>query len=210
LPVIAADRQVVRPLAPARYHVQLTVSGETHDLLRRAQDLLRHEIPNGDPALVVGRALELLVRHLEQRKFAAKGSPAQMPEKTARAARSEGAGDPTDTESTECRPRAHRVRPPGRRSRYIPAAVRRAVWARDEGRCAFVGGGERCHEGGFLEFHHRIPYADGGQATVENIELRCRRHNQFEAELIFAAEPMTRSKRPGAASCPRGQLGAAP
>ena len=39
----------VTPLAPDRYKVQFTVSCETHDKLRRAQDLMRHLIPNGDP-----------------------------------------------------------------------------------------------------------------------------------------------------------------
>ena len=36
-----------------------------------------------------------------------------------------------------------------------------------------------------LEFHHVTPYADGGLATIENIELRCRAHNQYEASLLF-------------------------
>jgi hypothetical protein len=35
--------------------------------------------------------------------------------------------------------------------------------------------------------HHILPYAKGGLATVENISLRCRRHNQYEAELVFGA-----------------------
>ena len=46
---------VVTPLAPERYRVQFTVSRETHDKLRRAQDLLRHSIPNGDPAAILDR-----------------------------------------------------------------------------------------------------------------------------------------------------------
>ena len=37
-------------------------------------------------------------------------------------------------------------------SRHIPAAVRRAVWRRDAGRCAFVGGHGRC-----AERHPRVP-----------------------------------------------------
>jgi hypothetical protein len=40
---------VVQPLAPERFKVQFTVSPSTHDKLRRAQDLLRHVVPNGDP-----------------------------------------------------------------------------------------------------------------------------------------------------------------
>jgi hypothetical protein len=70
-------------------------------------------------------------------------------------------------------------------TRYIPAAVKREVWRRDDGRCAFSSGRQRCTETAFLEFHHVVPYADGGPATVGNIELRCRAHNQYEATLMF-------------------------
>ena len=81
------------------------------------------------------------------------------------------------------RPRASK--PSAQCSRYIPAAVRRAVWRRDSGRCAFVGGHGHCAETAFLEFHHVEPYAAGGEATVQNIELRCRAHNAYEARLFF-------------------------
>ena len=73
-----------------------------------------------------------------------------------------------------------------RRSRHIPAPVKRAVWLRDGSRCAFVAAsGRRCTERVFLEFHHREPYAIGGEATVANVSLRCRAHNVYEAELAF-------------------------
>jgi hypothetical protein len=36
-----------------------------------------------------------------------------------------------------------------------------------------------------LEFHHVVPYAAGGQTTSENVELRCRAHNAYEAEQYF-------------------------
>ena len=76
-------------------------------------------------------------------------------------------------------------RPSTERSRHIPAAVRRAVWRRDSGRCAFEGASGRCRETSFLEFHHVEPYAVGGAATAENIALRCRAHNVYEARLFF-------------------------
>jgi hypothetical protein len=81
------------------------------------------------------------------------------------------------------RPRA--TRPPALGSRHVPAAVRRAVWRRDGGRCAFVGEAGRCTERGGLEFHHIVPYAAGGEATIETIALRCRAHNRHEAVLDF-------------------------
>ncbi|HEX2340645.1 MAG TPA: HNH endonuclease [Vicinamibacterales bacterium] len=67
----------------------------------------------------------------------------------------------------------------------MPAAVKREVWTRDSGRCAFIGARGRCHETGFLELHHVVPYARGGPAVADNIELRCAAHNAHEAELCF-------------------------
>jgi 5-methylcytosine-specific restriction endonuclease McrA len=76
-------------------------------------------------------------------------------------------------------------RPTAPDSRHIPAAVKRAVWVRDGGRCAFKGTRGRCTETGRLEFHHIVPYARGGPADVDNIQLRCAAHNAYEAELDF-------------------------
>ena len=148
----------VKPLAPASYKVQFTASQETYDRLRLAQDLLRHTIQSGDVAEVIGRALTVLVEQLQRGKCAAVD-----------------------------RPRPHRPNPTRSRNRHIPAAVKREVWRRDGGRCAFVGAAGRCTERGRLEYHHRIPFADGGPATVENLELRCRAHNAYEAEQWFGA-----------------------
>jgi hypothetical protein len=123
--------------------------------LRLAQDLLRHAIPNGDLAQIFDRALTALLEDLAKKKIAA-----------------------TD------RPRPSKPTSPG--SRHIPAAVKRAVWIRDGGRCAFVApSGRRCSERSFLEFHHVVPYAAGGEATTENIQVRCRVHNAYEADLFF-------------------------
>jgi hypothetical protein len=146
---------VVVPLSPRRFQVQFTATQETHDLLRRAQDLLRHQIPNGDAGEVIARALKVLVRELEKEKIAA-------------------ADRPRDGRGTDPR------------SRHVPAQVKRQVWKRDGGQCAFIAhNGRRCIERGFLEFHHVEPYADGGKATVDNLELRCRAHNGFDADLHF-------------------------
>jgi hypothetical protein len=66
--------------------------------------------------------------------------------------------------------------------------VRRTVWERDRGQCTFVGDtGHRCGARTRLEFDHAEPVARGGRATVETIRLRCRAHNQYEAERVFGA-----------------------
>ncbi len=81
------------------------------------------------------------------------------------------------------------------RARTIPAVVRRAVWARDGGQCTFTSAvGRRCSSRRLLEFDHVVPFARGGEASVQGLRLRCRAHNQFEAERAFGAEFM-RGKR---------------
>jgi 5-methylcytosine-specific restriction endonuclease McrA len=169
----------VMPLASDRYVIRFTASAAIRAKLQSAQDLLRHAIPTGDVAEIVDRALTALLDDLARKKTAATEHPR----------------DPV-----------RRKREAGR-SRHIPAAVKRAAWLRDGGRCAFVSRkGHRCTERAFVEYHHVDPYAAGGQATVENIELRCRSHNGYEAELFFGSEVVQRARtRSGTSSPVRGE-----
>jgi hypothetical protein len=66
-----SHRAVILPLAPEYYRLQVTLRAETHARLRQAQELMRHQIPNGDPAEILDRALKDLVEKLSRRKFAA-------------------------------------------------------------------------------------------------------------------------------------------
>jgi hypothetical protein len=146
---------LVLPLATDRFRITFTADAATCETLEMARDLLRHAIPNGDAAQVFARALEALVEDLVREKFAASDRP--------RVSR----GQPDD-------------------SRNIPAEVQRKVYLRDRGRCAYVApDGHRCGERAFVEFHHIDPYANRGLPTVENISLRCRAHNQYEAVDVF-------------------------
>jgi 5-methylcytosine-specific restriction endonuclease McrA len=70
--------------------------------------------------------------------------------------------------------------------RHVPRAVKRAVWRRDRGQCSFVShSGRRCAERAGLEFDHIDPVGRGGSATVDNIRLLCRAHNQHAAERAY-------------------------
>ena len=65
--------------------------------------------------------------------------------------------------------------------------MKREVLRRDGGRCTLLGEQGRCPERGFLEFHHVVPFAEGGEATVENTRLMCRTHNDLQARRCFDA-----------------------
>jgi 5-methylcytosine-specific restriction endonuclease McrA len=80
-------------------------------------------------------------------------------------------------------------------ARYVPSEIRRTVWLRDGGQCTFVSDhGKRCAARSCLEFDHIEAVARGGQTTASGMRLRCRAHNQYEAERTFGVEFM-RNKR---------------
>jgi hypothetical protein len=167
-----SHRPAVAPLSSDQYKVTFTASAETWRKLRQARELMRHQVPDGDLAEIFDRALGLLLEQLARRKFAAvNGARSAGETRASRGALSER-GAASDA--------------PPAASRHIPAEVRRAVWSRDGGSCAFVAGdGRRCGQRGFVEFHHVRPFAVGGPPTAANIALRCRSHNGHEAELYF-------------------------
>ena len=163
--VSCENRSRVKPLSAGSYGVQLMMSQRAHDMLRHVSALLSHEVPSGDVAEVVERALDLAIGVLEKRKFAATSHPRG------------GTARPTAS------------------PRHIPAHVMRAVWQRDGGQCAFVSeSGQRCQATRRLEFDHVLEVARGGEATVDGIRLLCRAHNQYQAERTFGAEFMGRKR----------------
>ena len=84
------------------------------------------------------------------------------------------------------------------RSRYVPAAVRRAVRKRDAKQCRFVSEqGKRCTERRGLEFHHHDPFGRGGDHNHDNVSLMCRVHNTYLAERNYGKELMKKYRSKG-------------
>ena len=103
------------------------------------------------------------------------------------------------------KPRRTPARPSGR-LRHIPAEVKRAVWARDAGRCQWpVESGGICGSTRLLELDHVVPVARGGTSSVENLRVVCRCHNRLAATRIFGEAWMERFTADG-----RGRAAAAP
>ena len=62
-------------MAAERFLIEVTVAGSTREKLRYAQNLLGHELPSGELAQVLDRALDALIEKLERRKLAATPRP---------------------------------------------------------------------------------------------------------------------------------------
>jgi hypothetical protein len=148
----------LEPIAPGRYKVQFTASATLREKIERLQALMHSSVPDGDLAALIEVAVDEKIARLEAKRFAR----AEKPRKT--------------VATSDTRPR----------SRHVPAAVRRAVWTRDGGRCRFVDDqGRRCTARRGLEFHHRHPFGMGGDHDVEQIRLFCRTHNRYAAEVDY-------------------------
>jgi len=159
------DRAQVDPLNAEQVKVQFTMSRHVLAKMQQAQDLLGHQVPRNDIAALFEKLLDMAIPALEKKKFAATDHPRT----------------PREQKSTS--------------ARTIPAHVQREVWKRDGGRCTFKSAtGRRCACTRGLEYDHVKPVALGGEATIENVRILCRKHNQLEAERRLGASFM-RAKR---------------
>src|SRR5438105_10647990 len=81
VPTPETHRPVIAPLSAETYKVQFTASRAFRDKLRQAQDLLRHRVPDGDPAAIFEKALDLLIERVKKERFGV----GRKPRKTAAA-----------------------------------------------------------------------------------------------------------------------------
>jgi 5-methylcytosine-specific restriction endonuclease McrA len=176
-------------------------------LVEEAQALLSHSAPRATVDEIHLRAMRALVAELKRQKCAVTARPRKGARGTPRPAEPADGSGPSDDHE-----RPHEPEQPRRRGRHIPAAVRRAVFERDEGRCTYAdASGRRCHETRCIDLHHLKAFALGGEHTEANLTLRCRAHNALAAEEDFGRgfvqlargsnehEPWTRHAAPRAA-----------
>jgi hypothetical protein len=71
----------------------------------------------------------------------------------------------------------------GRKQRTVSTALKRALYARDR-RCTFPG----CGRQRYLDAHHLIHWANGGETSPENLTLLCTHHHRLLHEGGFKIE----------------------
>jgi hypothetical protein len=156
---------LVEPLALTRYQVRFTASVELREKLERLQALMRSSVPDGDLGRIIDVAMSEKLQRVEARRFGQTKAPRM------------------DLAAADTHPL----------SRHIPAEVRRLVYERDGGRCAYrERHGLRCGKRHDLEFHHKHPFARGGDHSPANLTLMCRAHNTLLAEQDYGEDVMAR------------------
>lgn len=157
--------QQLTPVSAERVRVGFDAAVAIAHLLDRVKQLLRHKYPEGRLEDLIREVLDAYLdrkdpQRLLERKQAKGEFIAEVPERPAESFPREWAA-----------------------GRYIPAKVKSAVWARDDGSCAWRGpDGKVCGAKDWLEYDHIHPYAKGGRSDdPRNIRLLCRQHNQAAA-----------------------------
>ena len=208
----------LEPLSAATYRLQLSTSASLKDKLELAADLMSHANPSRDLAVVIERALDLLLERLQNQRFG-QTKRARKPhlgpelplaarderhERKAEAPHERKSERPHEREGERLHERkGERLHeregelphePRRQRRATISRAVLRALVERDGLGCTFVGSdGRCCGERAFLQVHHERAWAKGGADSSDNLRLVCAAHNRLLAEREFGREHVQRA-----------------
>lgn len=178
-------KNLAEPILEKRYQLSFSVSEEVCEKLEKAKKLLSGKYPKGARLEeVLEDALEaLLDKRCPDRRIARRVKRRQKV-------------TPVKTPVKQTRPI----------KRQIPQGIRDQVFQRDKS-CAYLSpDGRRCGSKHDLEVHHLRPFAKGGDHSLENLSLRCREHNCYQAKQDFGQAFMAKYVREAEVNYGRVQL----
>ena len=146
----------VRAVSPTHSQIQFTASQEQMALFEKARGLLAHAHPEMNWSELFEAMARKVIAQLDPRE---KKTRRTIPPANGQTASS---------------------------ARAVPAALKRAVWQRDQGKCV------QCGSEHALEMDHCVPFALGGETTFENLRLLCRACNAREAIRSYGLPKMER------------------
>jgi hypothetical protein len=166
-------------LGNGRYHLRFAFTAAQLRKLERLADLVGEANPRKNLATMMEKALDIALQVKDparpRRAKKAAAAPAPAPASAARAS-----ADPASAASEWEAPIA------SQKSRVIPSATKRLVFARGNYRCQFTAAdGTRCAERRHLCIDHVYPFAKGGSNHADNLQLLCWMHNHRKIEIDF-------------------------
>ena len=188
-----AKRDEIVPLTADLRRVHFNVGKQVVKKLEAAREGLSHAIPGATMEQVLEAALDLLLEKQARARALVKKPRRVAPTTAPSATVATGpSASPTLTDPTTTEP-VHRRDGP---RETIPAAVRRAVWARDQGCCQWpLDSGGRCGSAHRLELDHIQPRARSGEPTEANLRLLCAAHDRLAARQAFGARCVERYRQ---------------
>jgi hypothetical protein len=185
----SSPREDVEPLTADLRRLHVTVSRAFLAKVEAARRGLSRSLPGATTEQVLEAALDQLLARQAKARGQVKRPRAKLPSAQPAPEGDAATGAPRQEASTLALVPAGPT--PARRSgprEAIPAAVRRAVWERDQGRCQWpLDSGGCCGSAHQLELDHLVPWARGGPPTVDGLRLLCHAHNALAARQAFGS-----------------------
>ena len=153
-----------RPISATQTEIRFTAEETLLAKIEKLKALLSHRNPNPSYAELIEMLADMALKRLD---------PEQKADATP-----EQKGEPKPEENlAETRaatPPAESIKRVAKQTRHIPQNLRRTVWKRDQGRCAYVNKetGVRCDSKYLLQIHHLKDFSLGGKHTLDNLTLR--------------------------------------
>lgn len=188
--------QKVKPQSDESIRLELTLSEEQYEILKKAQSYISHIIPENNIAAVI----TYLAKSLIQKK---EGAPQRMEEVTDKGTKPDRDKSVTPAKKSKSKiqkkadtlaTQGFRVMPetpinPNRKylrpntRKYIPVKVRRQVYKNANYCCEYSHpeSKTKCSSKYQLEVDHIIPVVRGGSNEIKNLRLLCGIHNRKEA-----------------------------
>jgi hypothetical protein len=181
---VDSPRTVVEPKNAELSRVHVTVSRKLVEMLEAARAALSHSHPGATDGEILEVGLGLIIQRHAKRRGMVKN-----PRKKAAESMPPGSAPSPAAEAA-----------PVVQGRYVPAAIRRAIWQRDDGKCQWkLEAGGICGSTCRVELDHIEPFAKGGRILKpEEGRLLCKHHQDVSARQVYGDEVMDRYTRPKA------------
>lgn len=168
-PCLSVSKEQTRFLGSGKVEIKLVIDENCHKKLEELKSLLSHK----NPILSHGELLSILLEEALE-----KYDPRRKKVRKTCSMRKEPV---TSAPKWNYPGKAKKL------SRAISSKLKRHVWQRDEGQCAYVHSEtkRRCSSRHLLQIDHIRPFALGGKSEASNLRLLCASHNQYRSEKTF-------------------------
>ncbi|MBS1969676.1 MAG: HNH endonuclease [Bdellovibrionales bacterium] len=172
--------QKIKPQQDDSVRLELNLTAQQYEDLKKAQSLLSHIITDNNLAEAIAYLAQNFIQKKEGRPKAAADKESAPAELAKHNSREEKKSD-SSTQSFGLMPL--KVPVSKEKRKYIAASVRRAVYAKAKNCCEYIHpqNGQRCGSKYQLQVDHIRPLAKGGSEDISNLRILCGVHNRAEA-----------------------------
>lgn len=170
--------QKITPQKDGSVRIEFTLSAEQNEILKKAQNLHSHVIPDNNLADLITKLAKDSIQKVEGKK--PKSEPKNKSQKE-------------ELNETQPMMPSFGLEPESESNqrKYIPAKVKRVLFQRAGHACEYVQPetNKRCDSCYQLQIDHIIPVAKGGTNEFHNLRALCGVHNRAEAERMGLHRP---------------------